>query len=320
METRVSRGKVTSLNLRCAGYGVAMARGRDIWFYLDPATLERVRAGAHNFLGLTVSALQSRGHTVHLRDDSDIERAQSLNRTGYALFHMQPATTSRGLTFRLAYVFPFWKIERSDKRWEWDVASETYDVSAIDREAALDFLYRTRKRLFGDVGSTGQDHVLIALQGQLLRHRSFQSMSPIEMIEDVLSLAGQRQILISRHPKERYSTDEAAELKRIATADARVRLNTGASAAELANASAVVSQTSSVAFQGLFFGAQPVLYGKTDFHHVAAGPASIQARNADELEFAPFLYWYLQKRALNAGRPDAQKKIVDRLIELGWEI
>ena len=56
------------------------------------------------------------------------------------MFHMDNPVHPRALTMRRAYFYPFWRIEASAKRWEWQVASADFVPSCIDPDLASTFL------------------------------------------------------------------------------------------------------------------------------------------------------------------------------------
>jgi hypothetical protein len=88
----------------------------------------------------------------------------------------------------------------------------------------------------------------------------------------------------------------------------------------------IVTQNSSVAFNGYFFGKPSVLLAGIDFHHVAlrATPetlgSALAAAEQHEPDYAKYLWWFWQINSINAGRPDAKDKIHKRLMSFGWPL
>jgi hypothetical protein len=87
-----------------------------------------------------------------------------------------------------------------------------------------------------------------------------------------------------------------------------------------------VTQNSSVAFNGYFFGKLSLLFRKTDFHHIATqanlenlaeGFAAVQEIEPD---YAAYIHWFWQKNSINAGRPEAEEMIARRLKRFGWPV
>jgi hypothetical protein len=94
----------------------------------------------------------------------------------------------------------------------------------------------------------------------------------------------------------------------------------------LQNCDYIVTQNSSVGFLGYFYGKPLVLFGKTDFHHIAlnaadiGAAAAINAAPAHKPDYAAYLFWFLQKNAINAGRQEAQDSIRAVLQGHGWPV
>jgi hypothetical protein len=88
----------------------------------------------------------------------------------------------------------------------------------------------------------------------------------------------------------------------------------------------VVTQNSAVGFAGFFFGKPLVLFGQIDFHHIALKPAELGVREAIAAapgwaaDYDSYLWWFLQDRAINAGRPEAEEKTSARLRSFGWPV
>ena len=81
---------------------------------------------------------------------------------------------------------------------------------ADDAPKAANFYRFWRQRLFDDetLDIRRDGFVYVPLQSQLLRKRSFQTCSPIEMIEAVLKHDTTRQVMVTLHPEETYSAEE----------------------------------------------------------------------------------------------------------------
>jgi hypothetical protein len=242
---------------------------------------------------------------------------------------MRPPAGARALTVRRAYHYPFWAIERDARRWEWDVARATYRAETIDPAAAQAFFARWQRHLFGSEAANARrgDFAYVPLQGRPTRRRGFQSCSPLEMIEAVLAADPGRPVVAGLHPKERYGQAERAALARLAGRHPRLRIETGGMARWLMGCSYVATQTSAAGFSAMFFRKPVVLFGRTDFHHIAfdvhrmGREAALRAAEGGPApDPAPYLWWYWQERSINAGREDAAARISARLRALGWPL
>lgn len=301
---------------------------RHLDIYLDDALLASAKAGRHNWFGLVRRAFESAGATVRFRPDDGIERMAASGRSGHALFHMAEPAHPRALTTRRAYVYPFWRIEKTNRRWETEVALAPFDQDTIDPEEAQRFHRFWRRRLFGDApeSATREGFVYMPLQGRLREHRSFQSMSPLQMIEATLAAEPARDIRATLHPKEDYDAQDLAALDALVARHPRLSLSDAPAEALLSACDYVVTQNSAVAFSGYFFGKPAVLFARIDFHHVAASVPAVgvdqafrQVRDASP-DFAGYLYWFLQRMAINAGKADAPARILDTVRRRGWDV
>lgn len=305
-----------------------MSEPKEAHFYLEDGLLNSARAGTHNFIGKIVSVLSTAGFEVTFHGNSTADLDASRTRPGYSMFHMQEPTTDRGLTFRRVYHYPFWAIEPTNERWNWRVAKAHFDPSQTDPAEAAKFYRRWQTRLFGDAPAkaTREGFVYMPLQGKLLERRSFQLSSPTEMIMTVLQHDPKRQVVATLHPKETYSRDEQKRLDQLQERFAHLHLRTGGMETLLQGCDYVVTQNSSAAFNGYFFGKPCVLFAKSDFHHIATGVENLDVAAAIETvaetrpDYARYIHWFWQQMSINAGREGAEAKIKASLQRAGWPI
>ena len=156
-------------------------------------------------------------------------------------------------------------------------------------------------------------------------HRPFQVCNPINMLEHCLAQTDAR-VIASLHPKESYSQVEIDALEVLERANSRLCVQMGGMDDLLIGCDYIVTQNSSVAFNGYFFDKPALLFRKTDFHHIAvqadlsdlaAGFAAV-ARAAPD--YAAYVHWFWQQNSINAGRPDTQAQIAARLRRFGWPV
>ncbi len=305
----------------------AMSDARILSFYLEPGLKESAEAGEHNFLGKIAAVARAADFEIFYQGNGPEERQKSLERKGFALFHMEPPTHRCAVTVRRAYSYPFWSIERTEKRWEFDVARAVFDPGAVLAKEAARFAGFWRKRFFGEWPETGEKgHVYAALQGRLLEHRSFQSCAPIEMLRAVLRQERQRPVVAGLHPNEVYTEAELQALETLRKSHPNLDIRRGGMEALLPGCSYVVTQNSGVGFMGLFHARPLVLFGRADFHHIALKTWEIGVEEAlrrapgHDPDFEGYLWWFWQKMAINAGRPEAEERIAQRLRDHGWPV
>ncbi|MFT4150220.1 MAG: hypothetical protein QM656_08490 [Paracoccaceae bacterium] len=291
--------------------------------YLHRELCDQAVAGRFNLANRMAAAIAPLGMTLAFHPDTAIERARATSRPGWSLFHMHEPQGPRCLNLRRAYHYPFWRIEATNERWNFDVAQAAFDPAGVDPEAARRFAAFWRARIHGDAVPRRQGFVLVPLQGRLTECRSFQSMSPLAMIETVLEATPQREIRVSLHPGEVYIPEEVEALETLATRHPRLRI-VPAAPALLADCDHVVTQNSSVALNGFFLGKRAVLFARIDFHHIAGSvprdglAAAFDSLHAPAPEFDRYLYWFFHHRCINGGSPDAEGQILSALRRHGW--
>ena len=291
--------------------------------YLEGPLLHMTRAGKMNFLNQLRAAVESRRWQVEWHETGPEARRSAPDRDGYALFHMQPPTHDRALTFRRAYHYPFWRIETTQQRWRFRVAQAHFDPQAIEPAQAQDFARQLRDRVLPGPPPSRTGPVLVPLQGHLRRCRSFQTMSPLEMLEQVARLG--RPTVATLHPRERYDAADHEALARLTARHPNLTLG-GNTAALLRDCAFVATQNSGVAFDGYILGKPAVLFGQIDFHHIGlnvaqlGASAALAAADHHAPDLARYLWWFLQEQAINASRPEAQDRILAAMRKGGWPI
>ena len=291
-----------------------------VTIFLAPDMKASAEAGQHNFLGKVEAVLQGGGLDVFYADEALRHEAFE----GRALVHMWPPMNARTLVMRRVYAYPFWAIEASDKRWEWSVARATFEPETVNGHKAARFASNWRKRMFGAAVARCEGYVYIPLQGRISERRSFQAASPLEMIEAVLEADPKRSVVIGMHPKEPYAASDIDALEKFEHRFERVTVVMGQMERYLPACDYVVSQNSGAAFFGYFFGKPAALFGKIDFHHIAANVHETCAEAALECvqdmrpDFERYLWWFWQEMSINAGREEAEAQIALRFREAGW--
>jgi hypothetical protein len=302
---------------------------RILRIYLDDVMLDMAQRGEFGFVARVTKAFEEVGFRVELKRNSFQERLKSAARNGYSLFLMDDPFHPKSLTMRKSYYFPFWRIEATPKRWEFEVAKKSFDPAEIDTDSAQAWVGNWRKWLFKQGPETAErtNLIYVALQGKLFEHRSFQTMSPIDMIAEVQARAGNKRILLGLHPGENYSDEERAALGAIEDTDTRVTVQTGGMEQALRICDFVITQNSAAALSGYFFQKPAILFGECDFHHQMSRVSQLGLDEAwRKLEsvtpaYAEYLYWFV---ALNSIKADVEGEAEERVLaackHFGWEI
>ena len=305
-----------------------MADAKILRIYLDETPLVRAQRGNFNLVNKIISVFENHDYRVELKRNSAAERAKSATRNGYSLFHMDEPFHPRALTLRKAYYYPFWRIENSAKRWEWAVAKATFEPDSIANSEAVAFCDFWRRNLFKtfDDLNPNRGMVYIPLQGRLLEQRSFQTASPLAMIEQVLLHDRSRQVVVGLHPGETYVPEETEALNALVRKHARLQISSVPMEVLLTECDYVATENSSVALAGYFYHKPAVLFARIDFHHIAANVAdlgtaeAIRAAPGLQPEYDKYLCWFLRHTAINGGSDKAEAQILDAVRQHGWNL
>jgi hypothetical protein len=306
-----------------------MIEARVLRIYLDDVMFDMAQRGEFGFVARVTKGFEEVGFRVELRRNSLAERLKSGARHGYSLFHMDDPFHPKSLTMRKSYYFPYWRIEATAKRWEFAVARKTYDPAEVDTDLAAHWYGNWRKWLFGSGPAQAERSgmIYVPLQGKLTEHRSFQTMSPLDMVAEVQARAGSRHILIGLHPGETYSDEELAALDTIREGDSRIAVETGGMEAALRNCDFVITQNSAAALSGFFFGKPAMLFAESDFHHQMPRVSELGVNEAwrrlerAEPDYAKYLYWFIYLNAIKADEEGvAERRILDTCAQYGWQI
>ncbi|MFD1795100.1 hypothetical protein FQV27_14510 [Paracoccus aurantiacus] len=287
--------------------------------HLDPEMAARAEAGHFNFVERILEAVRSRGWQAAIAP----ETAEPPPRHSYALHHMHGPDHRRVKIFRRCYYYPYWHIEKLPQRWRWPVARATFEPGQIDRTEARDFIHHLRQKVMPGLRPQTPGHVLIPLQGKLTEMRSFQTMSPIDMVAAVAATG--KSCIATLHPNETYSLSERGALDSLA--ERYDNLSIGGNSRELlAGAEYVATQNSAVAMDAYLLTRPVVLFAQVDFHHIALNVADIGVDQAlaqaptHKADYARYLLWFLRKQAIDAMAPDAGARMLDALKKGGWPI
>ena len=303
-----------------------MTAPKTLNFYLEDSLLRSARRGEHNFISKVAMVMQRSGYNISYLPQTHQTDAQARRHNSYSMFHMKPPLNERGLVFRRVYHYPFWAIEPVAERWNWTVAQTAFDPEGVPEKQAQQFYARWQKRLFGEapLSASRDGYIYVPLQGMLSVHRSFQTCSPMSMIDAILKHDPTRKVIATLHPKEVYSEADIAALHLLEALHKRFELRAGGMEELLQGCDYVVTQNSSAAFAGYFFGKPAVLFAQIDFHHIAASVSHIGEEEAFRKvqdmtpDYAKYIHWFWQTMSINAGHPSAEEKIKAAIKRAGW--
>ena len=293
--------------------------GKTLQIHLDDAMLARAKSGHFNFIDRIRTAVEGRGWQVEFLPETDQPPAPGC----FALHHMAGPLHRRAKIFRRCYYYPFWHIEAVPQRWRWPVAQAKFRPDQIDAAEARRFIRQLRQRIMPGLTPTAPRHVLIPLQGQLTEARSFQTMSPVQMVEAVAATG--KTCIATLHPNETYQPEERGALDALALRFPNLTIG-GNSRDLLAGAEYVATQNSAVAMDAYLLTRPVVLFAQSDFHHIALNVADMGTEEAldyapvHKAEYARYLYWLLREQAIDAMAPYAGERILKAMKKGGWPL
>lgn len=295
--------------------------------YLGRPMLDDARAGQVNILNRIASAFDAQGFRVEYCPDSAEELLLAVGRRGYSLLHMHEPISENSLCLRLSYFYPFWRIENTNERWEWDIAKAEYASGKPADGRAEAFVDRRRHMMFGGARIVDHDFVLVPLQGKLLVERSFQSMSPIAMIEALVEHEPERDIVLRPHPRETLDDDEREALRALVDRVPRMRIVRRPLEDMLPRCSYVVTQNSAVALRGMFLQKAAVTFARSDFHHgthsvfdLGAAEAISRARAEPVRDVADYLHWFFHTDMIDGAGRHTEDQVLARVRRFGWKL
>jgi hypothetical protein len=294
---------------------------KTLHIYLHSPLRDNAKAGRVNIFNRIASALP--GWKIVYHPDTDAEHLRATQRD-HNLFHMAEPQGPNTLCLRRAYHYPFWRIETTNQRWNFDVARAHFDSAAISPVDANQFFSRWRTKVWGEGPTRRDGFVFVPLQGRLLEHRSFQSMSPLAMLETVLTRFPAMSVRASLHPRETYSPADLLALSALADRFGQFELTTRTAQDLIGCCDLIATQNSSVALTGYFAAKPAILFAGIDFHHIAGSVPRDGVDLAFARPFGPapdhaaYLWWFFKAHAINGGAPEAESQIRARLVRHGW--
>lgn len=294
-------------------------------FYLGQSGRAAVLDGQKRMTTRVKAAVEAAGWTVTLCPAEELPLIPL--RKGYHLVLNEKVSSDRCLTLRRVGWEPFWRIERTNDRWEWEIAGQDFDPSQMNPTRGGQFVQHWGKQLFGDRPITTGGGIFVPLQGKLTQRRHFQAASPLDMLRAVAARWPDRQITTTLHPAEVYSKHEREALAGLAGLMPNLRVEEDGSEAALRACDAVVTENSTMALKAYVAQKPVMLWARIDFHHIAASvardgrAAAFAAMEAGmKPKFGQYLLWYFRENCLRTWDDAVEGAIRARLRAVGWPI
>ncbi|NEX47883.1 hypothetical protein [Pseudotabrizicola algicola] len=251
--------------------------------------------------------------------------------------HILDTGRARGrgvLNASIAYLPPFWHLDPAGMQAESSIGAQVFDPSEVPQRAANGFFERMRERYTlarrsrraqeEEAASFAPGAISVFLQGSQPEENGLAHVSGEAMLRAVARGAGGRQVLVKPHPLA--PEHDAAVIARVIAEGCSITPTTANVHDMIAASVATVSINSACAIEGFLQHKPAILFGPSDFHHVAQTvrqPEGFSAALGNALalpqpDYRRFLYWYFVRNCLNVGAPDFAAKVQAIFAQAGF--
>lgn len=236
------------------------------------------------------------------------------------------------LNCAVAYFWEFWHLDPKGTKAFSSIGDLPYDARAMPYARAVRFfdgqrakLVEARKSKYGqkaEVSKLPEGALAVFFQGHFPLRQGATRFDDLAMLEVVRQYAGNRPIVVKPHPlvNDPFTLASVQALRddRLIITDANVH-------DILARCAATVSINSTVALEGYLHRKPAILFGRSDFHHIAGRvdrpedfPEVLTAQLGRNGGFAQYLAWYFLRHCLRLGSPGLQDALWSRFAAAGF--
>jgi hypothetical protein len=242
--------------------------------------------------------------------------------------HLLDTGRARGpgvLNASIAYLPPFWHLDPQGMQAESSIGARVFEAGTVPARPAAAFCDRMRRRYTlarrsrraqePAVTRFAPGAVAVFLQGRQPQEQGLAYASGEAMLAAVAAAAGGREVLVKPHP---LAADHDAEvIARVRRAGFRVTPTTANVNDIIAGSVVTVSVNSACALEGYLQGRPAILFGPSDFHHLAEtvrapqdlAPALARALARPPGGYERYLYWYFVQNCLNVTGADFARRV-----------
>ncbi len=250
---------------------------------------------------------------LHILDDRSVQAAGVLN-------------------CAVAYFWEFWHLDPKGTKAFSGIGDLPYDAADMPHARAERFFAGQKARLvdrrrskYGQKAAhtaLPEAAVTVFLQGDFPQRQCATRFDDLAMLAVVRAHAGDRPIVVKPHPlvTDPFTLAEIRSLRddRLSVTDANVH-------DILACCAVTVSINSTVALEGYLHRKPAILFGQSDFHHIAGRvqvpddfPAALTAALARKRGYAQYLAWYFLRHCLRLGSPALEPTLWARFAAAGF--
>lgn len=238
------------------------------------------------------------------------------------------------LNAAVSYFWGYWQLDPQGVHGRSQIAQARFDPEMVDFKIAQPYFQKLRRQYVNhrhsryDQPHSWQDFpdgaVSIFFQGRDPILQKTCDFSDLEIVNIVREYAGDRPIIVKPHPllADVFVVKDVLE---IAESDPRI-IVTDANVHDILRASDVtVSMHSTVALEGYLHRKPTILFGRSDFHHIAEVvqkreefPGALACALEGKRLFQKYLYWFLEEQSINLNADDAEDRIWQRFAQAGF--
>lgn len=270
-----------------------------------------------------------------------VERPSTTELAGYSKhdFHLVHHGFLRRfnlLNCGIAYVWPYWYLDRRGVLCDSSMANAAPHLDALDPDRAARFRRglhaRTAARGLSKhaqpprTGALGAGAIVVFLQGLSEPVLRSMFMTETEMLEIVIRHRDTRPVLIKPHPQF-PDTIAVAHALRLAGRHPGVSLTRANVHDLLDSAYCSVSICSGASFEGFMHRTPAILFGRSDFaacawtvRTEAEAARALREIGAQEFDFDRFLYWFLRRKMYSQRNPNLAARVLQRIAQTGFAL
>ena len=238
------------------------------------------------------------------------------------------------LNCAVAYFWEFWHLDPIGTKALSSIGGLDYDPASMPYGRAERFFEAQRARLVAprlskygqktEVTAVPPGALAVFLQGEFPMKQGVTTFDDLAMLRAVRDWQGDRPIVVKPHPLVK-NPFTLAGLRVAVHGDDRITLTDANVHDILATCAATVSINSTVALEGYLHRKPAVLFGQSDFHHLAGRvrapedfAAVLDAQLARRGGYAQYLAWYFLRHCLRLGSPGLEAAIWSRFAAAGF--
>jgi len=299
------------------------------FIYLPKKLFELSPPGGGRFYTKLQDAFAARGWNVAIRQRYSIHAGPEYDAPGVHFVHQGLVRQPRVFNTAIAYIAPFWYVDPRGVFGESSIGDMVFDAAAEDTADARAFFERLARRNIGRrltkypqpgvSPDIPQGCIAVFLQGPSQPVERAQHCSEALMVERIAAASNGVPVIIKQHPRN-HDPATLNAVARIKDRHPNVTLIDAHVHDMLAACRVTCSISSAVSLEGMMHGKPAILFGKTDFHHIAqtvkaAGDvrAALDSATRSAPPFAAYLHWFLQKQCINMGREGWFDRILARV-------